>query len=543
LNTGIAPNPSTQNISVSNPGLYSVSVTITDGNGCKNTSDPVVGKIKKAPSVPVITALGGDASVCQGDSIVLRAAPFSSSNTYTWNPGAVVSGSITIKTPGANSYILTVDSNGCVSAAATAFNVNINPRPTPPTISISAGSASFCSGQTATLTSSASASYLWSPGALTSQSIVVGTQGNYSVVAIDDSSCSSLPSSPTFIEVRKNPEIPLLTSTSLKFCSGKSATISISNPGASNTYAWFPAGTGTSINVSAAGTYSVRSDSSNNCSSQSSQLAILVDTLPKPKITTSEPDFRVCIGESVTLTSNSSSGNVWLGAPGNPTTNSITINQSVASIVLKVTDSNSCTDSTGAVQVIIDPLPTVTLLKDTVLVVGEDFNLTASNFPTNSASFEWFKADVSIANSGNVPSQAIEGSTTSNYAVLLTDVNGCQVSDTILIRVSKDVYVPNSFSPNGDDKNDRLKVYGFGVKTIEFKVWDRMGNLVYESNSVDEIVSTSEDGDPKKGWDGKYKGKELSQESYIWNVKGTFYTGESIRVVGGNNSGSVIILN
>jgi len=295
--------------------------------------------------------------------------------------------------------------------------------------------------------------------------------------------------------------------------------------------------------VSAAGNYSVRSDSSNSCFSVSAQVAIVVDTLPKPVIITSEPDFRVCIGESVTLTSNFGSGNLWLGVAGNPTTNSITVSQNSGPIVLKVTDANSCSDSTAAVQVTVDPLPTVALLKDTVLVVGEDFNLTAVNFPSNSASFEWFKGDVLIANSGNVPSQAIDPLKTSSYAVLLTDVNGCQVRDTILIRVSQDVFVPNSFSPNGDGRNDRFKVYGFGVKTIELKVWDRLGNLVFESNSVDEVVSTSEDGDPGKGWDGKYKGKELSQESYIWNVKGTFFTGEAIRVVGGNNSGSVIILN
>jgi gliding motility-associated-like protein len=109
--------------------------------------------------------------------------------------------------------------------------------------------------------------------------------------------------------------------------------------------------------------------------------------------------------------------------------------------------------------------------------------------------------------------------------------------------VSNEIFVPNSFSPNKDGKNDRFKVYGFGVQTIEVKVFDRLGNVVYETNRVEDIVETDEDQDTVPGWDGNYKGKPASQESYIWSVKGTFQTGEPIRVTGGHLSGSVILLN
>jgi gliding motility-associated-like protein len=110
--------------------------------------------------------------------------------------------------------------------------------------------------------------------------------------------------------------------------------------------------------------------------------------------------------------------------------------------------------------------------------------------------------------------------------------------------VSNELFVPNSFSPNKKDgNNDRFKVYGYGVATIEVKVWDRLGNLVYETNKVEDIVETSEEDDSAIGWDGTYKGREVSQESYIWRVTGTFNTGEPVRVFGGYNSGSVIILN
>jgi hypothetical protein len=60
---------------------------------------------------------------------------------------------------------------------------------------------------------------------------------------------------------------------------------------------------------------------------------------------------------------------------------------------------------------------------------------------------------------------------------------------------------------------------------------------------VEDIVESSIDGDSVPGWDGTYKGKELSQESFIWNVKGKLTTGEDLKVNGGKNSGSVIIMN
>ena len=142
-----------------------------------------------------------------------------------------------------------------------------------------------------------------------------------------------------------------------------------------------------------------------------------------------------------------------------------------------------------------------------------------------------------------VPTQEIAPSKTATYFVTLVDTNGCKALDSVLVRVNRELYVPNVFSPNGDGKNDRFKVYGFGVVSIEVKIWDRLGQLVYETTDPDEIVETALDENSVKGWDGKYKGKELGQESYIWSVKGKLTTGEDVKVTGGKNSGSVIIMN
>jgi gliding motility-associated-like protein len=320
--------------------------------------------------------------------------------------------------------------------------------------------------------------------------------------------------------------------------------LSVINAGPGNTYTWIPSGTGSTLTVTASGSYSVKSDSANGCSNTSDAVAILVNALPEPVITTSEADNRVCLGDSVVLTSNFENGNVWSGVSGSPTTQSIVLSTTTSAITLKVTDGNGCSSTVGPVSVKVDTLPVVTLEKDTALVVKEAFDLTATGFPANRQKFDWYKGGLFIGTTnGSDPNFEIIANNTSNYSVLITDSNGCTGSDSVLIRVSNELFVPNSFSPNKDGRNDRFKVYGYGVATIQVQVWDRLGNLVYETNKVEDIVETSEDDDSAIGWDGTYKGKEVSQESYIWKVSGTFQTGEPVRVFGGNNSGSVIILN
>ncbi|MBK9109871.1 MAG: gliding motility-associated C-terminal domain-containing protein [Saprospiraceae bacterium] len=75
------------------------------------------------------------------------------------------------------------------------------------------------------------------------------------------------------------------------------------------------------------------------------------------------------------------------------------------------------------------------------------------------------------------------------YYITVQDDNGCTAIDSILIRLikkEKELYVPNSFSPNGDNLNDRWgPVLEEGNGMVEsIKVFDRWGNLVYECSGL-----------------------------------------------------------
>lgn len=96
-------------------------------------------------------------------------------------------------------------------------------------------------------------------------------------------------------------------------------------------------------------------------------------------------------------------------------------------------------------------------------------------------------------------STTIRPERTTLYTATATDLNGCSVSDSILIRVTNEemIFIPSAFSPNEDGVNDRFLLFpGPEVSEIRsLRVFDRWGNMVY----LAESISSNNDG---IGWDG-----------------------------------------
>ena len=109
------------------------------------------------------------------------------------------------------------------------------------------------------------------------------------------------------------------------------------------------------------------------------------------------------------------------------------------------------------------------------------------------------------------------------YTVTVTDFNGCTASDDVFVKVyaNIDVWVPGSFTPNGDGLNDILKPLGFGLKKIEyFMIYNRYGELVFETHELD------------KGWDGTFKGKPQPVGTYSFMVKAINYKDRAVAKTG-----------
>ena len=100
------------------------------------------------------------------------------------------------------------------------------------------------------------------------------------------------------------------------------------------------------------------------------------------------------------------------------------------------------------------------------------------------------------------------GTETIEYIATVTDSTGCKISDTVSIEVViNPLFVPTGFSPNGDGLNDVLKVIGGGTTYFKFLIFDKWGNVVFETSDI------------SKGWDGTYKGKLVKNDTYIWKLE------------------------
>jgi len=117
-----------------------------------------------------------------------------------------------------------------------------------------------------------------------------------------------------------------------------------------------------------------------------------------------------------------------------------------------------------------------------------------------------------------------------SYTLVLTDTLGCWVEASILINriIDNTVHIPNIFTPNGDDINDKFFIKGGnGVQLIEsLDIYDRWGNHVY---SATNMVPN----DPALGWDGQYKGMPVNPAVYVYVARVKLYD-ESVKTFAGD---------
>ncbi len=152
------------------------------------------------------------------------------------------------------------------------------------------------------------------------------------------------------------------------------------------------------------------------------------------------------------------------------------------------------------------------------LFKGEEAQLSTNRNGSN-LSYEWEPA--SDLDNPNSPNPNTSLSTTTTYRVTITDLNtGCEVIAFRRLRVFEvncgepDIFIPTAFSPNGDLTNDVLYVRGANIREVEFQLFNRWGELVFETTEIN------------KGWDGTYKGKEADPGVFVYQVRAICYDGQ-----------------
>jgi gliding motility-associated-like protein len=117
--------------------------------------------------------------------------------------------------------------------------------------------------------------------------------------------------------------------------------------------------------------------------------------------------------------------------------------------------------------------------------------------------------------STTVPDPTASPTVTTTYIIAIQDVYGCVIFDTVTIYVLEvncdehGIYVPNAFTPNGDNNNDVLYVRSNVISKIYFTIYDRWGEMVFETNDIN------------KGWDGTFRGKQCDPGVFVYYLEVT----------------------
>ncbi|HNR48927.1 MAG TPA: T9SS type A sorting domain-containing protein [Bacteroidia bacterium] len=356
----------TQAITVTSSGTYSVTVNTSTGSG---TSAPVTVTVNSLPTATI--SANGPTTFAQGGSVTLTSSSAGSGGSYLWSNGST-SQSIVVTT-GGNYTVIVTNSNGC-SATSSAMTVTVTTTVPTPKITAS-GPTTFCQGGSVTLTCSAASSYLWNTGA-TTQSITVTTAGMYSCTITTASGSATSP--PVNVIVTAATPASISASGSTTFCQGGAVNLTAS---AGSSYLWSTGATTQAITATAGGTYTV-TVTSNGCAATASK-SVTVYSLPVATITASG-STNLTQGGSVTLTSSTGSSYLWsTGA----TTKSITVT-SAGSYVVTVTNSNGCSKTSAPTVVTVSNgsfVPTITVSGNLSFCSGGKVVLTASK----GASYLW----------------------------------------------------------------------------------------------------------------------------------------------------------
>ncbi|MFT3909298.1 MAG: GEVED domain-containing protein [Ferruginibacter sp.] len=408
-------NATSQNITATTTGSYSV--TATDVDGCPHASNVIPVTVNPVPAAPTISTGGAATTFCQGGSVTLTS---SAATGNIWSTGATTQ-SITVTASG--NYTVTTTANGCTSNASAATVVTVNPLPSTPTIQ-AGGATTFCAGGSVTLTASAATSWLWSNGA-TTQSIIVNASGNYTVTVKNANGCSSAPSAATAVTVNPLPATPTISTggAATTFCAGGSVTLT-SSAATGNT--WSTGATTQSIIVNTSGNYTV-TVTSNGCSATSAATVVTVN--PLPTVTLSQFTAVCSTDAAFALSGGSPAGGTYSGTGvSGGQFNPATAGVGSFPITYAYTNANGCSN-TATQSIVVNNCTapcnaSISAGGPITFCAGGNVVLTASA----GASYLW---------SNGATTQSITVSTNGSYSCAVTNANQCTAtSNTITVTVN-----------------------------------------------------------------------------------------------------------
>ncbi len=245
--------------------------------------------------------------------------------------------------------------------------------------------------------------------------------------------------------------------------------------------------------------------------------SVLLKVIQPLKISVVPALDTVCIGTSTQLLAKGADSYTWSPTLG---LNSTSINNPVATPSLTTvytvigSDKQQCFKDSASVKIIVSPYPVFNIVDTAVTVAGGSNFLIKTSGSPDIISWKWTPVtDLSCADCAQPLARANK---IINYTAVATNSYGCSVSDHVVVRGMCDgtnIFIPNTFSPNGDNVNDKFYPRGNGLFLIKsMRIFNRIGQLVFQKLNFPADVES-------EGWDGTYYSKPVSPGVYMYFIE------------------------
>ncbi|MFA6199637.1 MAG: gliding motility-associated C-terminal domain-containing protein [Bacteroidales bacterium] len=331
--------------------------------------------------------------------------------------------------------------------------------------------------------------------------------GDYSVIVTDSRGCqSTMP----FTINEPNAINPNATQTNNPCEGAHLGTITINPSGGSYPYSILWADNSTSFSLSGlpSGDYIYVITDENNCTLKDTITIINTGNFNTAITKKDNNCIEACTGEAKANVSGGTEPYTYLWNNGE-TTQTIT-ELCCNSYNVQTTDQNGCKSQASVTILNKDIFHDFWISASSTNIYDGDVILLSCTDITG-VEYQW--TPTTYVMTPNRPKTFATPMDTTTYYVYATDGNGCNYLDSIKINVEvilcnkPNIFIPNIFTPNGDGKNDVIKVTGEYIETLNLLIFDRWGEKVFSTTN------------PQEGWNGTYRGENCMSGVYYYRLE------------------------
>jgi gliding motility-associated-like protein len=235
----------------------------------------------------------------------------------------------------------------------------------------------------------------------------------------------------------------------------------------------------------------------------------------------------ICLGESFKLNASGAQKYEWIPAASvdDPYSPTPLATPKTTTTYIVAAQEGTCLVDSQRVTVVVHSAPDFTAGPDKIITLGSATTLEAKG---NFSKITWLYNDTTLS-CHDCPNPNAHPYYTRSYVATAENEWGCKTTDsvTVIVRCNGSlIFLPNTFTPNGDGQNDYFYPQGAGFdRLIAFRVYNRWGELVFETRNT--LLN-----DERAGWDGSFKGERLAPDTYVYAITGRCPTGELMEFKG-----------